>query len=318
MGTLYTMIDPYPYSQLTVHEDYKVLAKRIGYEHKFYTMEQVGNEQVDHDTSNETIFMFEPALLKQAGSGKTTDDIRRWFPNCKIVVLSSEAMTYKHGYQWWYPANVTREFEIYNGHDTDLWLDINSEIVADYAAKGLTTDIWEMTTSHFLIDQFENRPRLPKTQDMICLIGHTNGYRDALKNFINQRYSCRWGMHPSQANFELNHLYQIFSESRLVLGTSSPCWFSNRSMKGFRDWLGPICGTVLIYDNYPDVLAQYPDVPTYDYNDFETISQLADTLIDDPALYKRTLETQMAWIRKNTVAIQLYDRMMKHGIIHAN
>lgn len=316
MSTLYSLIDPYPYSQLTVHKDYALLAEWLGYEHKFYTQEQLAAEQIEHDSDPGALFMFEPALLKL--QHKTTKDIRRWFPNCKIVVLSSEAMTYKHGYQWWYPQNLTHEFEIYDGHETDLWLDINSEIVADYAAKGLTTDIWEMTTSQYLIDQFSSRARLPKTQDMICLIGHSNSYRDALKGFINQRYTCRWGMHPSQANFELNHLYQIFSESRLVLGTSSPCWFTNRSMKGFRDWLGPICGTVLIYDNYPDVLTQYPVVPTYNYDDFETIADLANTLIDDPELYKRTLDEQMAWIRQNTIAKQLYDRMLKHGIIHTN
>jgi hypothetical protein len=313
MKTLYTLIDPYPYSQLTVHEDYKVLAKRIGYEHKFYTIDQQAREQIDHDSSPETIFMFEPALLKHPH--KTTKDIKRWFPNCKIVALSSEALTYKHGYQWWYPENLTHEFEIYDGYEVDLWLDINDEIVEDYAKKGLKTDSWEMTTSHFLIEQYENRPRVPKTQDIISLMGHRNAYRNSLIAFLTARYKCQFGMHPDQADFNLDNMYQQFSSSRIVLGTSSPCWWSQRSMKGFRDWMGPICGTVLIYDDYPDVIKKYTTCPIYKYDNFNTIAELFDRLVSDPELYSRTLAEQLEWAKNNTIAIQLYNALTKHNII---
>jgi hypothetical protein len=313
MKTLYTIIDPYPYSSWTVHEDYKVLAKRIGYEHKFYTMEQIQNEQVDHDSSPDTLFMFEPALLKLPH--KTTKDIKRWFPNCKIVALSSEALTYKYGYGWWYPANLTREFEIYDAHDVDLWLDINDEIVEFYAQKGLKTDTWENTTSHYLIDLYSNRPRLEKNQDIISLMGHRNDYRNALINFLTARYTCQFGQHPSTADWDPEHIYNDFSRSKFVLGTTSPCWWSNRSMKGFRDWVGPICGTVLIYDNYPDVIKKYPVCPTYNYDDFNSIEDLVTKIWSDPVLYKKILDGQIEWIKENTIAIQLFKVLTKHGII---
>jgi len=313
MKTLYTLIDPYPYSQLTVHEDYKVLAKRLGYEHKFYTIDQQIREEIDHDSSPDAIFMFEPALLKHPH--KTTKDIRRWFPNCKIVALSSEALTYKHGYQWWYPENLTKEFEIYDGYEVDLWLDINDEIVEDYRAKGLKVDTWEMTTSHFLIDLYENRVRLPKTQDIISLMGHRNPYRNALIEFLSARYKCQFGVHPDHADFNLDHMYEQFSGSRIVLGTSSPCWWSQRSMKGFRDWIGPICGTVLIYDNYPDVLKKYPTCPIYDYDKFETIVDRINELVNNPEHYYAVLATQLSWIKENTIAIQLFNALTKYNIV---
>jgi len=312
MKTLYSLIDPYPYSSLTVHEDYKVLAKRLGYEHKFYTIGQLQEEQVDHDSSPDTLFIFECALLKLPH--KTTKDIKRWFPNCKIIALGSDSLTYKSGYDWRYPQNPS-PYEIYDIHDVDLWLDINDEMVEDYAKLGLKTDWWENTTSHYMIEQYENRPRIDKTQDIISLIGHRNPYRNALVTFLESRYKCQFGMHPSAADFNLDHMYRDFSKSRIVLGTTSPCWWSNRSMKGFRDWLGPLCGTVLIYDDHPDVIRKYNTCPIYKYDDFETISELFTEITTDDELYGKLLAEQLAWIKQNTIAIQLYNALIKHGVV---
>lgn len=312
MKTIYTMIDPYPYSQLTVHEDYKIIAKQFGYAHKFYTIAQFCEGNIDVDSSPDTIFMFECALLKI--SKRTTKDVKRWFPNCKIVALSSEGITYKHGYAH-YENNPTREFEIYDGYDVDLWLDETSEIVEDYSKKGVTTDIWEMTTSEFLVEQFSNKPRVDKFQDMICLIGHKVGYRAKMIQFLNQRYKIQWGKGPAEGNYALDHLYNSFSGSKVVLGTTSPCWWTNRGMKGFRDWLGPICGTVLIYDDHPDVIKQFPTCPLYKYDDFDTIVDLFEVITGNADKYSGILRDQEIWIKENTIAKQLSKLLIKYNII---
>lgn len=301
MKTIYTIIDPYPYSQLTVHEDYKYLAKQLGYDHKFYTMDQIAKEQVDRDSNEGVLFIFECALLAQ--TGKTTKDIRRWYPNCKIVALSTDAIVHKPG------------FEIFNPFEIDLWLDTHSEIVEYYIRRGLVADIWEMTTSHYLIEQYEHRPRLSKTQDFICLIGHMNPYRNSLKRVLDTKYQCQWGVHPSVADYNIDHVYESFSKSRIVLGSTSPSWSGIRTMKGYRDFLGPLCGTVLIYDNHPDVIKQFPICPLYDYDNFNSIIDLFERLINDPAEYQRVLTEQLAWVKENTIAAQLHDRLFKHQIL---
>lgn len=311
MKTIYAIVDPYMPSQLSVHKDLGVLAKRIGYEYKGYPLDQFAAGQVDTDTSPETLFIFEGADLKV--SWKTTKDIKAWFPNAKLIALTGESKTYKYGYTH-YTNNPTKEFEFYDGYDVDLWLDGNDEIVEDYRKKGLTVDYWMWTTSHFLIDTFIDRPRLPKTQDVICLIGHRGEYRHRLVQFMDQRYRCQWGKGAGDGNYDFEHLYQSFSGSWVVLGTSSPCWWTNRSVKGWRDWLGPINGTVLIYDDYPDAVRKYP-CPFYKYEDFSSIVTLIESLKNDPHLYATILNTQIEWIKNNTIAIQLYDRLTQYKIL---
>lgn len=307
---LYTLIDPTLASQLSVHKDYIELAKRLGYEHIFYTIEQFHDGRVEPD-SRSGLFIFEGALLKE--SYRTTKDIKTWFPNCKIVALTGESLTYKHGYAH-YTNNPTREFEFYDGYDIDLWLDGNDEIVEDYRKKGLTVDYWMWTVSQFMIDLFLNRPRIEKYQDIVCLIGHKREYRQALMGFMNGRYRCQWGSGAGDGNYDFDHLFNSFSGSRFVLGTSSPCWWTNRSVKGFRDWLGPICGTVLIYDDYPDVVKKYP-CPIYPYEDFQAISELMEGIWSDQEQYNKILAEQVAWAQDNTIVNQLQRRLTQYKLI---
>ena len=45
-------------------------------------------------------------------------------------------------------------------------------------------------------------------------------------------------------------------------------------MKGFRDWIGPHMGSMLIYDDYPDIRKHFQGgelVPLYEYGVFEGI-----------------------------------------------
>jgi len=311
MKYIYSVVDPYQPSQLTVHRDLEYLAGMLGYGYKGYMHEQFDAGQVEPDSTPGTIFVFEGADLKV--SNKTTKDVRGWFPNSKLVALTGESLTYKYGYGH-YTNNPTKEFEFYDGHDIDLWLDGNDEIVTDYRAIGLTIDYWMWTTSHYLIEQFINRERIPKVQDTVCLIGHKGPYRHQLMDFMNQRYRCQWGTGADVGNYDLDHLFSSFGGSRFVLGTTSPCWWINRSVKGFRDWLGPLCGTVLIYDNYPDVVKKYP-CPIYDYDNLNTIAELMESIWNDPIKYQQILNEQVAWVKENTIAKQLYNRFKQYNII---
>jgi len=311
MKTLYTLLDPCMPSQLTVHKDYGVLANRLGYEHKFFAVNEFHDGNIDVDSDPNALFIFEGALLKV--SERTTKDIKQWFPNAKIVCLGSQSKSYKYGYDH-FTNNPTREFEFYDGYDVDLWLDINDELVEDYRNKGITTDYWMWTTSHHLIDEFESRPKLPKTHDIICLMAHCMEYRINLKRFLEQRYKCIWGRGAGDGNYDYDHLHQIFSGARFVLITSSPSWFPNRSVTGFRDWLGPINGTVAISDDYPDAVKKYP-CPIFKYDDIGAIPILMEELWNDQERYQQILQEQVIWTKENTIAIQLYNKMKEYKII---
>ncbi len=106
----------------------------------------------------------------------------------------------------------------------------------------------------------------------------------------------------------LSEIFLLYASSFAAIGTtSSSNSQSCRSMKGFRDWIAPHLGALLIYDNYPDVLARFPCL-TYNYSD---LSSLSDIIHSEYAqrtssyFRQRMLESQKRWVERNTLDAQL-------------
>ena len=79
-----------------------------------------------------------------------------------------------------------------------------------------------------------------------------------------------------------------------------------RCMKGFRDFLAPFCNSVLIYDDYHDVLKYFVDdegiiVPIFSFTEFFTIDNIYEKLTKDQELYNNYIKRQKKWATNNTL-----------------
>lgn len=290
---LVDIIDPAPYSELTVHPALRNIARELGWTYKVFVRGEEVNQQ-------EGLIVFAAARMKLEKI--TTGELRKQYPNLKQVCLGSDTILY------WKMKNC---FEFIDPTETDLFLDLLDEVVEGYGRLGMKTDSWMWTASDDIIRNFMARPRLPKTKDFIGLFrcsSRGKAYRKKLWHIIGSRYQNNIIGHVS---YDLNELYEANSSAQLALGTTSPSWtYSYRTMKGFRDWIAPACGTVLIYDNHPDILRKYWTCPTYDYDKPESIFELVASLD-----YEKVLAAQQAWILDNTIEKQFLRIFRKHGLV---
>ena len=74
---------------------------------------------------------------------------------------------------------------------------------------------------------------------------------------------------------------------------------SSRCMKGVKDFIAPLMGAPLIYDDFKWNKILYEGIfPFYDYNNFDTIKELYHKITDDSETTMKILDTQKAWIKK--------------------
>lgn len=79
-----------------------------------------------------------------------------------------------------------------------------------------------------------------------------------------------------------------------------------RSLKAWRDWIGPCTNTILIYDNHPTIVEYFDGiVPTYDYNNPYSFLDSLYTFIINPQKYMDILNKQKSWLKNNTIEKQL-------------
>lgn len=297
---LIELVDGQPYYLLTVNLALRNVAKQLGL--CYATHEEMPECNYD------SLVVFSAANLR---SGLTTAELRRQYPNGKLVCISGDAIYFRH--------RGIDEFD--SPLEVDLFLDLLDGMVEYYRGSGVNADAWMWTASETVVNDFMKRNR-PKTQnvDFIGLFSKRLPYRHQLWktiqdggfSFINRPNTGRTKM---VVGFGLDELYVAYSKCRFTLGTtsSSERRLSKatflRSMKGFRDWLGPACGNVLIYDNHPDIIKKYP-CPLYDYDKPETIFGLIKN-ID----YAKVLTEQQDWLLDNTLEKQFLRLFKKHSLI---
>lgn len=200
-----------------------------------------------------------------------------------------------------------REFE--RPQDVDLWLDLLDEVNEYYQKQSIKTDSWMWTASDDLVLDYLQRPRPEKTVDFIGLFNIGGMYRKRLTYHLDRSFKKNvFG----KVGYGIDELYDAYSSSKFTLGTTSGCpgWGCvGRTMKGFRDWIGPACGSVLIYDDHPDVIRKYP-CPTYPYDDYAKIPEIVAG-ID----YEKVLLEQQDWIKNNTLEKQFMRLFHKYGLV---
>lgn len=319
MTKIYTIIDDSLFSRCTVHKDLEKLGLNFdGY--YGWTMNQARNKEFFKDLSNDIVFFFESAVLKMCLL--TTGDLRGFFPNAKLVAIGSDTIVYINGYRHIHggPKCLTDEknnAEFQSIYDVDLFLDLLDECTDNYTNKGINTHSWMWTISEYLIEELDRLDNIEnKTRDFICIAAMYTTYR---KNLVNYMHRARrdilvGGAHGSSVSYTPKWINEEFGKAIINLGTTSPSWTGVRTMKGFRDFVSPFCGTPLIYDSHPDVVRKYPCVPTYDYDNFDSILELFRELYSDKDKYYKTVDEQKTWARENTIYKQ-FKKLIDNKVI---
>ncbi len=212
--------------------------------------------------------------------------LKRKFPNSKIVMFSGDTVYYK-------PQIVP-----------DLLFETMKECIG---WVNCPTEHFYWSISEDLMRQAENTERLPKEQDCICLC---NGASNERRIFMGT-VGCLYGLDI----WNLEAIFKAYSKCWVALGHTVSVWENRpRSMKGFRDWIAPFCDTVLIYDNYPDII-DIGVVPTYEFKNPDSAKALIERLKNEPEFYAGILKMQKEWAYAHTLEYQIGTTLRKHDLL---
>ena len=303
---IYHIVEPSCYQRLTNGLAIPEFARRNNIEHKTYSIEDFLSYKCDIDSSNNSIFFTESAFLR---NNVTLKDVRKLVPNGKIVNIGSDTI-------------YSKDFEeISDIHEVDLWLDTMSCCVRHYNDIGIKAEKFRWTISESFvseIEKFEYKNR--KDVDFICLARQNSPYRKQLagKLLVNG-YFGYWG--TGTITSDLPDLGHIYNSCYVCIGTSSPAGNINiRSMKGFRDWIAPFFGTVLIYDKHIDMMEYDGYIDWYEYNSFESLSNLIihyrEMYHKENEKYQETLEEQKFIALEYSIEKQFQRIFDKYGYLN--
>lgn len=278
------------------------------------------NEWIPESNPDIDLFICEAVYLSPAFKNITIPQIKELYPNAKVVVLGSDTIYYtttgtNHGYQINYPQ------------DCDLFLETMYEPQAIYYRNQVRVDHWDWSISQWTIDyleKFEPKSWNNREYDFISVLSpHTIAREDSYRNRMvksieDAGLTFTQGGGNGMSDEDIDRLLQSYCNARVCLGTSShdnPNFFGR---KGFRDAIAPFLDSVLIYDDFEDVVKDYlvgGIMPMYGYGNFEELPWILEYLNNNPTHRKFYIEKQKEFFRKNTIDIQLVERLNKHGII---
>lgn len=268
---------------------------------KPYTLEDFKNHNIEKDESSNILFIADAAFLKCANG---TNFIKEKMPHAKIIVIGSDSIGYLH----------TGIDEFPGIENVYLYLDTMRWVVDHYTSKGILSDIYFWSYSEKYIENADiDIDYEKKKYDTVCLMSCNKNYRVLLSQFLLSRcpsYISNESYSGGTLNYNENTLRQdiinLYQSSWTVLGTTSPAWSDTRTMKGFRDFLAPFFGSLLIYDNHPQILEEYNInncIPIYDYENFNTILELIEKIKTKD--YKELVENQKKEFKNFSIEEQL-------------
>ncbi len=298
----------FSYDKLSLYPAAEALAKSVGYE--FVPILKHDWSAIKKD-SGENIFL---SIADQSYIHKPLSWLKEQMPRCKIVMLGCDSIYFAQ-YKQYDDCGVV-----------DLHLDLLSEVVEYMTTIGRKADRWSWTTSKSFIDDLTKLTLSSrKTHDAIALIRERGQFATPYRYELRS-YLLKAG-YKVLMNLELTNMrkvYDLYACSWISLGTTSSSWDqgrTQRTMKGFRDWISPWLNTVLIYDKHSDIMtgtdafeSYSSSVPLYEYDSFQSIIDLTNELKNTPTEYCRWLEKQRQYSVDNTIEKQLLFLFRKHNV----
>lgn len=295
------------------------LAKMLDAELVQFEQSEWGNVTFDKDLSNVDLVIFEAAYVEMWKIG--TRQIRNTYPNAKLVCISSDdiyfILTGKNGgYQ--FPGVA----------DCDLFLCQMTQSIDEYKQRGVNVDRWMWTGSKEFFQYCENLydkagHGFEKHYDFIGVYGPwtlEQGYRKEMVDAIKAAgMTFTQGGGSGHDDNNLDGVLESYCRSYFTLGTSShnnPLLNDKWCVKGWRDFIGPFMGSLLIYDNNPDIINYYcQQTPIYEFGNFDSLIKVANFLKDCPEKRDFIIEAQKKWALENTIEKQLFRLLKEHKIV---
>lgn len=244
------------------------------------------------------VLMVDAAFLQPIG---TIQFIRSKCPKAKIVVFGSDTIEY-----------IACNKNEFNGiEEVYLFLETMDEAVKYYTDREIRSDHWIWSFSEAFIQDIKTE-EINKELDVCCLLRVMTEYRRELVDGLSKRYKTLFSDGKYAGGIATNQkdeIVNLYNKTNIILGTTSPAATKNRTMKGFRDFIAPFCGSLLIYDNHPQVMKRYfanQEVDFYDYNSLDTLSRLIDNILSlNKNQYREKVNFQKECFKKHSLEKQL-------------
>lgn len=215
--------------------------------------------------------------------------LQRNFRNAKIIQFSADTCYFMN--ENFYLADYFIET-----------MNTSKEEVANIAGlENVFSFDWSI--SQRMIDHIDSLyAPVEKSNDFICMCKSSTHFRREFFSNVRDHFSLLTDLNE----YNLDKIIEYYAKSKFTLGTTSSCLDGApaRSMKGMRDWIGCLCDSLLITDDYPQICESWP-TPNYEYGNVDSLIKLHDNLIQFPSIYNGFLAEQKEWIHKNTTDIQL-------------
>jgi len=302
---------------------------------------EFGRQDLDNISSNEPILLFAEGIeLSPWGykSGRfnrsySPKELRQKFPNAKIVILMTDAQynfrrTQPNGKHDGEIGWVLRGLDPSDFNAADMLLFSDHGVMMTYRSITKTlceyfmwtiaeSTITKLTTNKHL---YSNTIKTIDFFALINLVSYGQIRRRIRQHLLKSHYKVFFAGNTLSTFDNFQQLYKVYNRSRFILGTTSSVipTREERCMKGFRDWLAPFCNSVLIYDDYHDVMTYFVDdsgvvVPIYSFRKLATINGLYNDLTSDKELYSSFIDRQRNWALKNTV-YQQFTRLFQRWL----
>ena len=199
---------------------------------------------------------------------------------------------------------------IYDGYDNwpvDLGIEFNRSVVEKMNSMYPSEFIyWTPSKNVFhRIREIRKEQVFEKKYDIMCLANmHCSAERI---NFIEGFCNNDKKIMASLREYNLDKVIQYYSECNFSLGVSHAVWgsYEKRSAKGFRDYIGPECGTPLIADDLPEMTELSDIIPIYPFNNFIEAIKLMKYYEDNAEEYKNLIEKQKSFFYSINMENQL-------------
>jgi hypothetical protein len=147
---------------------------------------------------------------------------------------------------------------------------------------------------------------------LICLCRESSSDRRRFFQQIREKYNIL-----TDINWRgIEDLLSIYNQQKFTIGITHSPHQGNyiRGMKAFRDWLGPATGSLLVYDNYPQIVKYlHGIVPTYEFNNAVSLLETIEGLTREQ--YDCLLLEQQSWLMQNTIDEQFISIFLEMGLI---